>query len=176
MIHRTHGIAVLLAMLAAGLTACATAPASAADPAAAPAAAPPADVVTTIDPTLEQPSGLSRIEKIRFEEMSTNLKEAADLVNGGENPTFACVSVLVHAESDSADALAGAATKATEQCGREIPIAWADHQLDAVAATGDVTRSIGECATAMVSLDQVTKRFQDPRVDQLRARAAELCS
>ncbi|MGE3289338.1 MAG: hypothetical protein AB7J32_25020 [Pseudonocardia sp.] len=174
MIHRTHGIAALLVTLAAGLTACAAAPASAADP--APAAAPAADVVTMIDPTLERPTGLSGIDKITFEQLSANLKEAADLVNGGEDPTFACVSVLVHAESDSADALGAAATKATEQCGREIPIAWADHQLDAVAATGDVTRSIGECATAMVSLDQVTKRFQDPRVDQLRARAAELCS
>jgi hypothetical protein len=176
MIHRTHGIAALLVTLAAGLTACAAAPASAADPAPAPAAAPAADVVTMIDPTLEQPTGLGPVDKIRFEEMSSNLKEAADLVNGGEDPTFACVSVLVHAESGSADALAAAATKATEQCGREIPIAWADHQLDAVAATGDVTRSIVECATAMVSLDQVTKRFQDPRVDQLRARAAELCA
>jgi hypothetical protein len=83
---------------------------------------------------------------------------------------------LAYAEDDQAAGLEPAAQKAQEQCGREIPPAWATRQLDTVQSMDDVAKSIGECASALVSLDLVEEGYTDPRVTALRARADQLCA
>jgi hypothetical protein len=175
--HR-RTIAALLPLFAAGLMACGgptTADAgSGASPASASAAAPAAG--TGVDPTLEEPAGLGGVDRFAFDGMASGLREAAGKLERGEDPTFACVRVIVHAEGESAAAMPDAARTALEQCGREIPLGWATRQLDAVEATGNLSQSIGECAHAQVSLDEVAERFTDPRVDEQRARLADLCS
>jgi hypothetical protein len=135
---------------------------------------PPITAPGTIDPTLERPAGLDSIETVFFDQLQSDLQLAADRLDRGEDPTFQCVSVLVSADTYESS-FAGAATKAREQCGREIPLAWAAHQLDSAAALGDPIDAIVECATAKVSLDFVEDRFADPRVGELRTRSDQVC-
>jgi hypothetical protein len=137
----------------------------------------PADAGTgVVDPTLERPEDLDEVQQYLFDGMASDLQKAADELERGEDPTFTCASVLAYAEEGQTAGLEAPAQKAQEQCGREIPLAWATRQLDTVEATGDVTQSIGECASALVSLDLVEERYTDPRVPELRARADQLCA
>jgi hypothetical protein len=129
-----------------------------------------------VDPTLERPDNLNSVQQFVFDGMASNLQEAADKLERGEDPTFSCTSVLAYAEGDATTGLEEAAQKAREQCGREIPIAWATLQLDTVEATGNVAESIGECASAIVSLDIAQARFTDSRVSELRTRADQICA
>ena len=128
-----------------------------------------------MDPTLERPDNLETFQRFVFDGMASGLQEAADKLGRGEDPTFSCTSVLAYAEGDETTGLEAAVQKAQEQCGREIPIAWATRQLDAAEATGDIAESIGECASTLVSLDLVQERYSDPRVTELRTRANQLC-
>ncbi len=128
-----------------------------------------------VDPTLERPDDLDTVQQFVFDGMASGLQEAADELAQGEDPTLTCAMVLAYAEGEETAGLEAAAQKAQEQCGREIPIAWATRQLDTVEATGDVSQSVGECATALVSLDLVEERYTDPRVTALRSRADQLC-
>jgi hypothetical protein len=127
-----------------------------------------------VDPTLERPAGLNSIQTVFFDQLQSDLQLAADRLGRGEDPTFQCVSVLVTAGTYESS-FAGAATKAQEQCGREIPLAWVGHELDSAAAKGDPIDAIMECAMAKVSLDSVEEHFTDPRVGELRARSDQVC-
>ncbi|MGY1640640.1 hypothetical protein ACI782_05830 [Geodermatophilus sp. SYSU D00703] len=129
-----------------------------------------------IDPTLERPENLDPVQQFAFDGMASGLREAVDELERGEDPTISCTSVLAYAEGGDTTGLEAAVQKAQEQCGREIPIAWATRQLDTVEATGDIGESIGECASALVSLDLVEERYTDPRVTELRTRADQLCA
>jgi hypothetical protein len=135
---------------------------------------PPTPTPTVVDPALEKPAGLDRGESVFFDEMQSDLQLAVDRLNRGEDPTSQCIGVLVTADGFS-DGFGGAAQKATEQCGREIPVAWAASRLDAAAAHDDPFDAIVECATAKVTLDRVEERFADARVGELRARSEQVC-
>lgn len=181
MTTRPFALLVLTAAAAAttALTGCASmiseASAAPTTPAAAPAPTAVTAPATTIDATLDRPSGLDAVERFAFDGMARGLQSAVDKVSQGQDPTFECVPVLVHAEGTSASAFPEAARKAVEQCGREIPLTWASLQLDEAEQAGGLTQAIGECAFAKVSLDNVAKRFTDPRLDALRTRSAEVC-
>lgn len=140
-------------------------------------AAPPPPITApgAVDPTLERPSGLDAIETVFFDRLQSDLQLAADRLDRGEDPTFQCVSVVVTAQTYERG-FGAAATKAQEQCGREIPLAWAAHQLDTAATAGDPIDAIVECATAKVTLDSVEQHFADPRVGELRARSDQVCA
>jgi hypothetical protein len=127
-----------------------------------------------VDPTLERPANLDSLQRFAFDGMASGLQQAADKLARGEDPTFSCVSVLVYAD-DPTTGLDAAAEKAKAQCGREIPIAWAVHELDAAEAKPDGSPAISECASAHVALDTVDRRFTDSRVSDLRLRAARVC-
>jgi hypothetical protein len=135
-----------------------------------------AETAGVVDPTLERPDDLDTLQQFLFDGMATDLQKAADELERGEDPTFSCASVLAYAEEGRTAGLEAAAQKAEEQCGREIPIAWATRQLDAVEATGDLAQSVGECASALATLDLVEERHTDSRVTALQARADQLCS
>jgi len=135
---------------------------------------PPITAPGTVDPTLERPSGLDSIQTVFFDQLQSDLQLAADRLGRGEDPTFQCISAMVAADTYERS-FGNAATKAHEQCGREIPLAWAAHQLDSAAALGDPIDAIVECATAKISLDTVEERFADPRVGELRTRSEQVC-
>jgi hypothetical protein len=178
--HRPgHPVALLLAALTTAVAACGSGvgddTSTAEGPAPAGATSSTAASTGSVDPTLERPGDLDMVREFVFEGMATYLQEAADRLGRGEDPTFSCAGVLAIAEGEETAGLEAAATKAREQCGREIPIEWAARQLDAVEAEGDIARSIGECASVAVALDTVQDRFTDPRVDELRDRENQLC-
>ncbi len=157
---------VLISTVATVSVACGAAPVAgraSAEPVAAPAG--------VVDPVLQRPDGLTGTEAFAFDGMASGLTGAADALARGEDPTLQCVGVLVFAERPEGAAMPDAAAKAAEQCGREIPLVWADRQLDIVEGRDDLAASIGECARAQVALDQVRQRFTDPRVDELQARS-----
>jgi hypothetical protein len=127
-----------------------------------------------IDPNLQEPANLDRGQQYFFDQISSDLRQAADMLSRGKDPTRACIGVLVTADGYAAG-FEDAAKKATEQCGREIPIAWASNQLDAAAAKNDRFDAVHECVAVSLALDSVEKRFSDPRVSELRARSGQVC-
>jgi hypothetical protein len=137
-------------------------------------AMPPPAPVGIIDANLEEPANLDRGQQRFFDGMSSDLRQAVDMLNRGTDPTSSCISVLVTADG-FATGFEDAAKKATEQCGREIPIAWASNQLDVAAAKNDRLEAMHECVAVTVTLDSVEKRFSDPRVGELRARSNQIC-